>query len=428
MPDDESEFVNTTTRARIIEGLFFHRDAVDRHLNAPMLLERESLLWQLIEQGKSRKFVIAFASTLCHIVEHVEPTGKTLVGENDIQEGATRWGLAQAFALPKHGLERERNFRAVARIWFQFNGTYSPRSAPTYRFQTQFDEFVAAMRNELGYRQSSITSCASPTRRFLLWASERHENLSEIDLSGIDDYVAGRRASGCSQQTLIVCCQSLRTFFRYAERRGWRDDRLSKAIRAPISAGRQVAPKNPPWKEVRLTIAALEDSNPSHCRARAVLLLASIYGLRRCEIVQLTLDDIDWSSEVLTVRRAKSGRVQQFPIQFEVGEAIIQYLRDVRPKSRFRNVFLTLYPPHKPAVSIAQAVYAILRKSGGTNPPWGLHAFRHACATELLRQATSLRSIADLLGHRDLRSVGIYAKCDTHALARVADFSLDGVL
>ena len=175
-------------------------------------------------------------------------------------------------------------------------------------------------------------------------------------------------------------------------------------------------------------IGALDDSKPSQCRAKAILLLASIYGMRGCEIAHLTLDDLDWKNDVITVRRAKRGRFQQFPIQHEVGLAIIRYLKTVRTSSEFRNVFLTLHTPHRPVEHLSQSVWRLLRRGRLGNKPCGLHSLRHACATELLRQGTSLRGIADFLGHRGVRSVSIYAHCDSNAVRRVAEFSLKDIL
>jgi site-specific recombinase XerD len=57
----------------------------------------------------------------------------------------------------------------------------------------------------------------------------------------------------------------------------------------------------------------------------------------------------------------------------------------------------------------------------------GPHALRHACATRLLQKGSSLKEIADFLGHRNTKSVGIYAKCDIAALRKVAAFRLGGL-
>ena len=60
------------------------------------------------------------------------------------------------------------------------------------------------------------------------------------------------------------------------------------------------------------------------------------------------LDDFDWRNETFCVHRAKRGGIQQFPIQYEVGEAILDYLRYGRPHCACRNVFLTLQLPYRP--------------------------------------------------------------------------------
>ena len=71
---------------------------------------------------------------------------------------------------------------------------------------------------------------------------------------------------------------------------------------------------------------------------------------------------------------------------------------------------------------------AQLRKDIEEEEQRGPHSLRHACATRLLKKGTSLREIADFLGHRNLRTVSIYAKLDTRSLRKVASFSMAGVL
>ena len=58
----------------------------------------------------------------------------------------------------------------------------------------------------------------------------------------------------------------------------------------------------------------------------------------------------------------------------------------------------------------------------------GPHSLRHACATRLLQEGASFKEIGDVLGHRGLESVGIYAKVDLNALRLVANLDLGGLL
>jgi integrase/recombinase XerD len=85
-------------------------------------------------------------------------------------------------------------------------------------------------------------------------------------------------------------------------------------------------------------------NTPAELRACALFLLFSIYGLRSSEVAGLRLEDFDWRNETFTVRRAKRGGIQQYPIQYEVGEAILKYLQHGRPQSSCRHVFLIREP------------------------------------------------------------------------------------
>ena len=145
--------------------------------------------------------------------------------------------------------------------------------------------------------------------------------------------------------------------------------------------------------------------------------------------MDLQLDDFDWRSEVFTVRRAKRGGVQQFPIQYEVGEAILTYLRHARPHVIDRHVFLGERRPWGPLLhsTVWRTVSRRMQKLGIDLDHLGPHTLRHACATRLLQKGTSLKETADFWGHRDTNSVSIYAKHDIRTLRKVAAFRLAGL-
>ncbi len=145
-------------------------------------------------------------------------------------------------------------------------------------------------------------------------------------------------------------------------------------------------------------------------RAHAILLLCSIYALRSSEVTRLRLIDIDWREETFCVQRAKRGGYQRYPLQYEVGEAILRYLK-VRPRCDCRNVFVTFQGPHRPMLNYGMwnIVSRRYKALGIASKNRGPHSLRHACATQLLKKGTSLKDIADFLGHRSTEAVGIYA-------------------
>jgi integrase len=204
---------------------------------------------------------------------------------------------------------------------------------------------------------------------------------------------------------------------------------IGRGIRSPIVPKYDGLLKGPTWKEVRRLLRSTSGTKPATLRARAILSLCSIYALRSSEVSRLRLNDFDWQDERFAVQRAKRGGVQHYPIQYEVGEAILGYLTKGRPRCACRHVFATLHPPYRPlkACSMWQITSRRMRQLGIVSAHHGPHALRHACATHLLRKGTSVKEIADFLGHRDSKSIGIYAKYDTQSLRKVAAYRLAGL-
>ena len=156
----------------------------------------------------------------------------------------------------------------------------------------------------------------------------------------------------------------------------------------------------------RLLDTTATGSDPVTIRDHAILSLLIHYGLRRGEVERLTLDDIDWSAEVLHVTRPKVRRVSGYPLAAPVGDAILRYLREARPRCSDRAVFLTIKAPHRPlsGASISAMVKMRLVKQGVTLDRIGAHCLRHACAGQLMEAGFTLKQIADHLGHRSMSS------------------------
>ena len=163
---------------------------------------------------------------------------------------------------------------------------------------------------------------------------------------------------------------------------------------------------------------------------QACLMLLAVYGLRAGEVAALRLKDFDWERESLSVPHSKSQRPRTYPLCRPVGDAVLRYLREVRPRSDRQEVFLTLRAPFRPVDRewLGAVVSRRLHALGLTLPHYGPHALRHACATHLLAQGLSLKEIGDHLGHQSPETTRIYAKVDLAGLRAVGDFNLEGLL
>jgi site-specific recombinase XerD len=321
------------------------------------------------------------------------------------------------------------SFRSLAMRWFRFAHLISPLvtvKSENEALIEDFHEYIFVVR---GLARTTIRGYVARSTSFLNWVSTRRLALPGLLLSDVEDYLKHCKDMCLLPRTICSICNALREFFRYAATRGLTQAKIASNIIGPHISKYDVKPKGPDWKDVRRLLDHGFGSTPSELRAAALFSLCSIYALRSCEVVALTLADLDWVAETLTVRRAKNGKTQQFPLQFEVGETILRYLRGGRARCSCRNLFVTTKPPFRPMnpCSTWKMVAKRLKALGIESESFGVHGLRHSCATRLLREGSSLKDIAEFLGHNDLTSVSIYAKYDSRTLQQVAAFSLAGV-
>ena len=210
----------------------------------------------------------------------------------------------------------------------------------------------------------------------------------------------------------------------------WCVQGLANTIDAPRIYKLERLPRGPLWSDVQRLLVASSGDTPNDTRDHAMLLLLAVYGFRSSEVRHLCLDDIDWEQEVMHVRCTKQRKTQHYPLLRNVGDAILRYLREVRPRCPYREVFVTLIQPFRPltATCLATTVRNRLFQLGLTLPCYGPHALRHSCATHLLAERFTLKDIAEHLGHVSLESTQIYAKTNLAALQEVGQLDLSGLV
>jgi integrase len=146
------------------------------------------------------------------------------------------------------------------------------------------------------------------------------------------------------------------------------------------------------------------------------------YGFRAHEIAMLTLDDIDWKRERLYIPERKGGHSAAFPLTGVVAEALIAYLKNGRPNTSDRHLFLRTLAPRVPltsgAISTGAGVY--LERAGIKVHKPGAHTFRYTCVQRLIDAEFPLKTVGDYMGHRSPQTTEMYTKLEIAALREVA--------
>lgn len=215
---------------------------------------------------------------------------------------------------------------------------------------------------------------------------------------------------------------ALRSFLRFARYRGEVKVDLAAAVPTVANWSMTSIPRAIPPAQIDQLLASIDRQTAIGLRDYAILLLLSRLGLRSRAVALLELDDIDWQAGHFRVR-GKGGRQTELPLPNEVGKAIAEYLRNGRPPSANRRVFLRGKAPVRGfsgSSAIGSLVRNSLKRAGINAPTNGAHQFRHALASQLLHHGASLTEIGEVLGHRSPETTKIYTKVDLEALRMLA--------
>ena len=193
----------------------------------------------------------------------------------------------------------------------------------------------------------------------------------------------------------------LRSLLRFLHVKGLTPTALASAV-PPVAGWHDTGiPVGLTAEQVQRLLDGCDRADAGGMRDLAMLLLVARLGLRSVEVARLELDDIDWRAGEIVVR-GKGRRRDRLPLPNDVGRALAAYLRNVRPVTSMRRVFLPLKAPTRSIRPdlVSGVCRRACRRAG--LPLVGAHRLRHTLATELLRRGAKLIEVSQVLRHRDL--------------------------
>jgi site-specific recombinase XerD len=414
------------------EQLFRYGKIVASHHDSPLLVERERFLHRCAEQGMAKSSLTSLATELLVVVRQLElGAQQNVVTVRQIDTAAERWARHQRRCGRSRGLHwSHERFSQVATAWLRFMDrleSTEPKHVPGAKW---IEPFIAYCLDERGLSVHTVRFHSHHMGKFFEWFATTNRTLIKCRLKDVDAFLESLKQRGWCRVSIARSVETLRAFFRYAERRGWCTAGIAIGIERPRLYRDEGLPVGPDWSDVERLIQHCEGSRAQDIRDKAILELLAIYGLRTGEVTRLRLEDLNWSQDRIRVTRPKQRCSQEYPLLPCVGESVLHYLQEARPRCAYREVFLTSKAPIRPisASAISTMVSERFRALGIRSLRSGAHALRHACAGRLIAQGLSLKEIGDHLGHRSAYSTRTYAKVDLAGLREVAELSLGGLL
>jgi site-specific recombinase XerD len=306
-------------------------------------------------------------------------------------------------------------------IWLREQNIVPKPTIRKGKFDHILKEYVRYLKQERGLSTTTVESYVRIIHCFLSKRFPKSKVLLKILTSADINKFIFEQTKVYSLGYVKKITTALRSFFIYLRFHG--DIKVDLAASVPNVADRSQVelPKYLSTEDVNKLLCSCDQARAVGIRDYALLILMARLGLRTREILKITLDDINWETGILTVY-GKGGYQEQLPIPKDVGQAIVAYLKKVRPKCDMRGLFVSTKAPIKELTrnSLCSMVRHACQRVGLSPPHQGPYLLRHSLATRMLREGVTMREIAEILRHRSLNTTRIYAKVDLKSLREIA--------
>lgn len=289
------------------------------------------------------------------------------------------------------------------------------------QFSSVAKSFFAHM-DQCGYSKDYIRGTTREVHRLLEYLSGCGvQNCKTIAVSDVMSFIR-EQYSHIAVSTLKITVGKIRTFLRFLYLSELTDQDLASLI-SPVRSFR-LAQIPVVWNpdDLKLLLAAISRETSDGKRDFAIFMLAVHLGLRIGDILHLQFKNIDWEKSVIQISQIKTDELLSLPMSTEIGWALIDYIKNGRPKTDSSFIFVRHCAPFQ-AFCINNNFHYQMRKYAalaGITPPspklYGFHSIRHTFATNLLKEGTNLSLISEFLGHNGVSATPIYLKVDDEHL------------
>ena len=280
---------------------------------------------------------------------------------------------------------------------------------------------------------NTVKHYSSTALVFLDYLDQRGiDDAAMIDMSICSGYL--KTLAGLSFKTVEQNVCGLRFLLRYLLGIGLLHEDYASKIHMPPISKQAAIPSAWTADELKQLISVIDRNSPIGKRDYAMILLACVLGLRISDIKNLRFSNFDWNNKELSLVQKKTKKPLKLPLPDLIGWAVIDYIRDGRPRYDASDfVFIKHMPPFDPLSDnnhLQQRIIYHMNKAGihrDRNKHSGFHSLRHSAGSMMLELGTSLPVIATVLGHSDMDVTAIYLKTDLSKLAECV-LPLEGIV
>lgn len=411
-----------------LDIVFKHPAALRKLRRNPFFVLLEGYCQWLLDQRHAR-------TTICCKIFHIRVLANYLVRRGVTTPAGINWEHIQRFLnmlrrycgprAGRGGQGKVIGYSVTSFCWYLMaNGLIGPRPTVILPYQSLLDEHVRWLYEHRHLNARTVEKRVRYVGSLLNWIGADDTppyKLPALTPRRLQGFLLQRGGEPGSAKAVEVAC-SLRVFLTFCFARGYLDRNLSAAIPCFRRYRLSTVPRGIDDETARRLLNSIGRKDPVGLRDYAIVMLLYTYGVRAEQVSTLRLSDIQWAAGRIRFPPIKCGKTVIDPLTAEAGDSLLSYLRHGRAASPHPEVFLLNKAPWTP-ISRALVPWIVcnrIRKAGLAVSVPGARAFRHRFATKMLSEGHRLKSIADMLGHRNIESAAVYAKVDFPMLEQAA--------
>ena len=272
------------------------------------------------------------------------------------------------------------------------------------------------LKLQRAYSPNTLDAYVRDLLKLINYLEHEDKHLLDVTLADLQHFAASLHDIGIHPRSQCRILSGVRSFFRFLQLEGYRDDDPSELLESPVLG--EHLPEVLSTEEVDMLENAIDCSKWEGQRNRAIIEVLFSCGLRVSELVSLKLSDLYLRERYIHVI-GKGSKARLVPISSRAIKELDYWFLDrqamkIKPGEE-DFVFLNRRGAHLTRVMILimikdAAVAAGIRK---TISP---HTLRHSFATALLEGGADLRAIQAMLGHESIGTTEIYTHIDMSTL------------
>lgn len=277
---------------------------------------------------------------------------------------------------------------------------------------------------EKSLSKARVQSIRLYLERFSDYTSTIADIHDENDLKTVHIIDFIKACSIYTHSTLYATMMCVRGYIRFLEKSGSLKKDISSHI-PKVPKRDDALPSAFTKEETTVLLESITDNTSKERRDHAMILLAVRLGLRSSDIVGLRFSNIDWERDQIKILQQKTQTATTLPLLKDVGEAIIDYIKNGRPDVDDQHIFIRENAPYIEikASSLYLIVDVYVKRAKIKTPigkRHGPHALRHSLATRLLDDDIPISTIKEILSHKSSQTTKRYLKIAQRQLLECA--------